>query len=73
MPSMNNGSTKQVNAELPEPLSRRIKSDAAALGVTLNAYAAQAFEHFLALSIAQRRVHLSEKKQRKILGRKLAA
>lgn len=64
--------TRQVNAELPEPLSRRIKADAAALGVTLNAYAAQAFERFLAMSIAQRRVYLGEKRQKKILGRKLA-
>jgi hypothetical protein len=63
--------TKQVNAELPEPLSRRVKSDAAALGVTLNAYAAQAFERFLAMSVAQRRIYLGERKQRKITGRKL--
>lgn len=65
--------TKQVNTELPEPLTRRVKSDAAALGVTLNAYVAQAFEHFLAMSVAQRRIYLSERKQRKILGRKLVA
>jgi predicted HicB family RNase H-like nuclease len=70
---MTHMSTKQVNAELPEPLSRRIKSDAAALGVTLNAYAAQAFERFLSMSVAQRRIYLSEAKQKKILGRKLAA
>jgi hypothetical protein len=50
-----------------------VKSDAAALGVTLNAYVAQAFEHFLAMSVAQRRIYLSERKQRKILGRKLVA
>lgn len=63
--------TKQVNVELPEAMSRRIKSDAYGLGVTLNAYAHQAFERFLSLSVEQRRIYLAEPKQKKLLGRKV--
>lgn len=64
--------TKQVNAELPEPLARRVKKDAAEMGTTVNEYAKQAFEKFLTLTIDQRRIYFSDKRQRKILGRKIA-
>lgn len=63
---------KQVNVELPETLARRVKADAAALGVLMSAWSQQAFEHFLAMPVASRRVSLGARGQRKIMGRKLA-
>jgi len=66
------GETKQVNIEIPETLARAIKSDAAALGITLNEYGRTAFEAFISKKAAARKV-LFEGAKRKILGRKLAA
>ena len=63
--------TKQVNVILPENLARRIKSDAAALGVTLNDYGKIAFELFLQKPIANRRTNLDGAK-RKIVGRRVS-
>lgn len=60
--------TKQVNVELPEPLSRRIKADAALLGISLSEYSRVALELFLAKPVANRRVNCSDAK-RKISGR----
>lgn len=61
----------QLNVELPDTKCRRIKKDAIDMDVTLNEYALQAFERFLSLSAAQRRVYFGERSQRKILGRQI--
>lgn len=63
--------TKQVNVIVPESLARRIKSDAALIGVTLNDYGRIAFEQFLSKGIANRRVNLDGAK-RKTVGRKIS-
>lgn len=63
--------TKQINVEIPEVLSKRVKKDAIEINVTLNEYAKQAFERFLSLTIAQRRVCLGDNKQKKTIGRKI--
>ena len=63
--------TKQVNVELPENLARRIKADAASLGVTLNDYGKTAFELFLQKPVANRRVNLDGAKK-KTVGRKVS-
>lgn len=62
--------TKQLNVELPEVFARRIKADAAAMGVTLNDYSRIAFELFLSKPVANRRVNL-ENEKRKTVGRKI--
>lgn len=60
----------QLNVNLNQTDAKRVKRDAVALGVTLSAYAAQAFQNFLAKPVAVRRVYF-EKKHRKIVGRRI--
>lgn len=59
----------QLNVELPDAAAKRLKKDAVELGVTLNAYVLRAFEKFVSLPIASRRVYFGSKKDRKIVGR----
>ena len=60
---------KQFNIELPEQFARRIKADAALLGVPLNEYGRIAFQQFISKSAACRRANLDGAK-RKTVGRK---
>lgn len=62
----------QLNVELPNELTKRIKKDAVEINVTLSEYAKQAFEKFLSLGVTQRRIFLSDRKQQKILGRRIS-
>ena len=64
------GMLKQVNVALEEGLARRIKADAASLGIPLNEYGRLAFEQFISKSVASRRVNAGDAK-RKTVGRKL--
>lgn len=63
----------QLNAELPEDLCKQVKKDAIETNVTINEYVRQALQRFRSLPIAQRRVYLGDRKQQKILGRKITA
>ena len=61
----------QLNVELDETEAKRIKKDAVELGVTLAAYASQAFQSFLQKPIATRRIYFADKRHRKVMGRKI--
>ena len=61
---------KQLNVALPENLARKIKADAAALGIPLNEYGRMAFEQFIGKSVASRRVD-AETAKHKTVGRKV--
>lgn len=63
----------QFNVVLPDNTGKRIKKDAIDLDVSLNAYALQAFERFMSFSKTQRRVYLSDRKHRKVYGRRISA
>lgn len=61
----------QFNVELSETDTKRIKKDAIELGVTLSAYATQAFQTFLAKPVASRRVYFNAQSHGKRMGRKI--
>lgn len=62
--------TKQINFEIPEPLARKVKANAAIEGVSMNDWGRIAFEQFLGKPAAARRVNL-EGAKKKIVGRKI--
>jgi len=62
--------TKQINVTLPETLARRIKSDAANLGIPLHEYGRLAFENFISKPVASRRV-IADGATRKTVGRRI--
>ena len=59
----------QLNVNIPEPELLRVKMDALKMGVTLNEYAIQSFQNFLAKPIDARRVYFE--KVKKTSGRKI--
>lgn len=63
---------QQVNVEIPEGSAKRVKKDAINMGVSLNEYALQAFEKFLSMPVAQRRIYFGDRKQKKVFGRRIS-
>lgn len=61
----------QINVELSDSLSKKIKKDAVSLGVTLAAYGSQAFQCFLSKPISGRRVYFNARDHGKRMGRKI--
>ena len=60
--------TVQINVELPEAFARRMKMDAALLGVTQISYTVAALRLLRSLPIGRRRV-LFARQPRKVTGR----
>ena len=62
----------QFNVEIPEKCAERVRIDAIKMGVSLGTWSEQAFDRFLAMPIAQRRVYFPEKRAGKIIGRPIS-
>lgn len=62
----------QFNIHLSEKTSERVRIDAVKMRVSLGEWAEQAFDRFLAVPVAQRRVYFPEKKGKRI-GRPIKA